>query len=336
MSLDLVPLWAAILSLAVLMYVLLDGFDLGVGILFFFRRKDEDREMMMASVAPIWDFNETWLVLGGGGLLAVFPLAFAVIIPAVYFPILVMLLGLIFRGVAFEFRHAPRARTGLWNAAFAWGSLLATLAQGIILGNFITGFQVSERQFAGTSWDWIAPFPLLTGVGLAVGYTLLGATWLYMKTEGELQEWVRGKARLCLWGLLFFIALISIWTPLTEQRVADRWFSMPNLLYFSPVPILTAVLAWLLLDALRRRRDVLPFLCAMGLFFLAYTGLIISLWPYVAPPSITLWDAAAHPMSQQFLMVGTMFLLPILLLYVFWSYWVFRGKVRSDIGYHHM
>jgi cytochrome d ubiquinol oxidase subunit II len=336
MSLDLVPLWAAILSLAVLMYVLLDGFDLGVGILFLFRRHEEDRDMMIASVAPIWDFNETWLVLGGGGLLAMFPLAFAIIMPAVYFPILVMLLGLIFRGVAFEFRDAPQARKHWWNTAFAWGSLLATLAQGIVLGNFIVGFEVSGRQFSGTSWDWIAPFPLLTGIGLAVGYSLLGAAWLYMKTEGELQEWARGKARWCLWGLLFFIAMISIWTPLTEPRVAARWFSMPNLLFFSPVPILTAVLAWLLLRALHRRQEVLPFLCGVGLFFLAYTGLIISLWPYVAPPSITLWDAAAAPMSQQFLMVGTMFLLPVIMLYVIWSYWVFRGKVRSDIGYHHL
>ena len=335
MYLDLVPLWAAILSLAVLMYVLLDGFDLGVGILFAFRRHEADRDVMVASVAPIWDFNETWLILGGGGLLAVFPLAFAVVIPAVYFPILLMLLGLIFRGVAFEFRDAPGARKGVWNAAFAYGSLVATYAQGVILGNFITGFPVSGRAFSGTSWDWVAPFPLLTGLGLIVGYTLLGATWLYMKTQGELQQWARDKARWCLLGILVFIVMISVWTPLKDARIAARWFSMPNLIFFSPVPILTALLGWLLWDSLRKERDVLPFLCAMGLFILAYTGLIISLWPYVAPPSITLWDAATAPISQQFLIVGTMFLLPVILLYVFWSYWVFRGKVRGDIGYHH-
>ncbi|HYD95316.1 MAG TPA: cytochrome d ubiquinol oxidase subunit II [Noviherbaspirillum sp.] len=334
MTLDLVPLWAFILSLAVLMYVLLDGFDLGVGILFFFRRQDEDRDVMVASVAPIWDFNETWLILGGGGLLAVFPLAFAVIIPAVYFPILLMLLGLLFRGVAFEFRDAPDARKHLWNAAFAYGSLIATFAQGVVLGNFIRGFPVEGRVFAGTSWDWIAPFPLLTGLGLIVGYSLLGATWLYMKTEGELQEWARRMSRWFLLGLLAFILMVSVWTPLEEPRIAQRWFSLPNLIYFSPVPILTVVLAGLLWYALDRRRDVLPFLCTMGLFFLSYTGLIISLWPYVAPPSITLWDAAAPPMSQQFLMVGTMFLLPVILLYVFWSYWVFRGKVRAGMSYH--
>ena len=334
MTLDLVPLWVGILSLAVLMYVLLDGFDLGVGMLFFLRSHEEDRDIMVASVAPVWDFNETWLILGGGGLLAVFPLAFAIIIPAVYFPILLMLLGLVFRGVAFEFRDAPDARKRLWNVAFAYGSLIATFAQGVVLGNFIRGFPVSGRSFSGTSWDWIAPFPLLTGLGLMVGYCLLGATWLVMKTEGELQQWARGVARWFLLGLLAFIAMVSVWTPLADPRIAERWFSYPNLLLFSPVPLLTAALAYLLWRFLGQGRDVPPFVCAIGLFFLAYTGLIISLWPYVAPPSVTLWDAATAPMSQQFLIVGTMFLLPVILLYVFWSYWVFRGKVKAGAGYH--
>jgi cytochrome bd ubiquinol oxidase subunit II len=335
MSLDLVPLWATILAIAVLMYVLLDGFDLGVGILFLFRKQAEDRDLMIASVAPIWDFNETWLILGGGGLLAVFPLAFAIIIPAVYFPILIMLLGLIFRGVAFEFRDVPNARKRIWDNAFKFGSLFATFAQGVVLGNFIEGFPVEGRSFSGTSWDWFKPFPLLTGLGLMVGYSLLGATWLYMKTQGELQDWAGKASRWALLGILVFIALVSIWTQMADARIAERWFSLPNLFYFAPVPILTAAVAWLLWDSLRKGKDVLPFLCAMGLFFLAFTGLIISLWPYVAPPSVTLWDAATAPMSQQFLMVGTMFLLPVILLYVFWSYWVFRGKVRADIGYHH-
>jgi cytochrome d ubiquinol oxidase subunit II len=334
MTLDLVPLWAGILSLAVLMYVLLDGFDLGVGMLFFFRKHDEDRDLMVASVAPVWDFNETWLILGGGGLLAVFPLAFAIIMPAVYFPILLMLLGLVFRGVAFEFRDAPAARKRLWNVAFAYGSLIATFAQGIVLGNFIRGFPISGRSFSGTSWDWIAPFPLLTGLGLMVGYCLLGATWLVMKTEGELREWARGIARWFLLGLLAFIVMVSIWTPLEQARIAERWFSFPNIVLFSPVPLLTAALALLLWRSLKQNRDVLPFVCTMGLFVLAYTGLIISLWPYVAPPSVTLWDAATAPMSQQFLMVGTMFLLPVILLYVFWSLGGLRGPGRAGAPYH--
>lgn len=332
--LDLVPLWAAILALAVFMYVLLDGFDLGVAMLLPLRRDAEDRERMIASVAPVWDFNETWLVLGGGAMLAVFPLAFAIVIPAMYFPILVMLLGLVFRGVAFEFREAPGARKRFWDTGFVLGSLAATLAQGVVLGNFIQGFEIEGRHFVGTSWDWISPFPLLTGVGLVFGYLLLGACWLVLKTTDDLQRWSRAMAARVLWGVLAFIVLMSVWTPMTDARIAERWFSFPNLVWFSPVPLLTVVLAALLLRALRRGNELAPFLCAFGLFLLAFTGLVISLWPLIAPPSITLWDAAASPKALGFMMVGTLFLLPVLILYVVWSYWVFRGKVRSDIGYH--
>ncbi len=332
--LDLVPLWAAILALAVFMYVLLDGFDLGVAMLFPFRRHAEDRERMIASVSPVWDFNETWLVLGGGAMLAVFPLAFAIVIPAMYFPILVMLLGLVFRGVAFEFREVHGARKWFWDTGFVVGSYAATFAQGIVLGNFIQGFEIAGRHFVGTSWDWVSPFPLLTGLGLVFGYLLLGACWLVLKTVGELQQWSRRMARLMLWGTLAFIALMSIWTPLVHEGIAQRWFSFPNVVYFSPVPLLTIALAALLLRALRQGPDLAPFLYAFGLFFLAFTGLVISLWPLIAPPSVTLWDAAASPKALGFLMVGTLFLLPVLVLYVAWSYWVFRGKVRSDIGYH--
>ncbi len=336
MLLDLVPLWAGILALAVLMYVLLDGFDLGVGMLFGIHPDEAHRNTMIASVAPIWDFNETWLILGGGGMLAAFPLAFAVILPALYFPILIMLLGLLFRGVAFEFREVEGAHRRLWDTGFYLGSFIATFAQGVVLGNFITGFPVEGRQFSGSSWDWVAPFPLLTGVGLVFGYALQGATWLVMKTEGELQEWARVQSRRCLFGVLAFIVMISIWTPLADARIAARWFSWPNLLIFSPVPVLTVLLTWWLWDSLNKRRDLAPFLASIGLFFLAYTGLIISLWPFVAPPSITLWDAAAGPKSQGFLLLGTLFLLPITLLYVVWSYYVFRGKVRGGGGYHHL
>lgn len=334
MPLDLVPLWAAILALAVFMYVLLDGFDLGVGMLFALRRDPHDRDLMVGTVAPVWDFNETWLILGGGGLLAVFPVAFAIMMPALYFPILIMLMGLLFRGVAFEFREVHGARRWIWDRAFLYGSLLATLAQGVILGNIVQGFAINGRQFAGTSWDWINPFALLTGLGLVFGYTLQGATWLILKTEGELQAWARRVARNCLWGVLAFIVLMSVWTPLAEPRIAERWFSWPNLLWFSPVPVLTAVIAVTLIRSLQRGRELLPFVCSFGLFFLAFTGLIISLWPYIVPPHVTLWDAAAHPLSQGFLLIGTMFLLPVILLYVIWSYWVFRGKVRAGHGYH--
>lgn len=332
--LDLVPLWAAILALAVFMYVLLDGFDLGVGIMFLLRRDGESRNLMINSVAPVWDFNETWLILGGGGLFAVFPLAFAIIVPAVYFPILFMLLGLTFRGVAFEFREVIGARKRLWDGAFGVGSLVATFSQGIVLGMFIQGFPIEGRVYAGTSWNWVAPFPLLTGVGMIFGYALQGTTWLVLKTEGELQEWGRRMARYALIGVIAFILLISLWTPLKDARIAARWFGFPDSLVFAPVPVLTVLLAWTLWTSLAKGREVTPFLCSMGLFFLAFTGLVISLWPFIAPPSVTLWDASTAPLSQQFLLIGTMFLLPVLIIYVVWSYWVFRGKVRGDMGYH--
>ncbi|MGI4815812.1 MAG: cytochrome d ubiquinol oxidase subunit II, partial [Janthinobacterium lividum] len=282
MSLDFVPLWACILALAVLMYVLLDGFDLGVGIVLLARRDAASRETMIASVAPVWDFNETWLILGGGGLLAVFPLAFSVIIPAVYFPILIMLLGLAFRGVAFEFRGLPGARMRFWDGAFAVGSIVAAFAQGVVLGMFVHGFPVVGRHYVGGTWDWIAPFPLLAGLGLLCGYAMQGTTWLVLKTEGDLQRWARRMARFSLLGVLAFIVLLSIWTPIADARIFHRWFSWPNLLWFSPVPVLTAALAFVLFRSVSRRGEVLPFLCSNGLFFLAFSGLIISLWPFIA------------------------------------------------------
>ncbi len=334
MALDLVPIWTLVLALAVFMYVLLDGFDLGVGILFPFAPDSASRDLMMASVAPIWDGNETWLVLGGIALFAAFPLAFAIIIPAVYFPILFMLLGLIFRGVAFEFRPTARTSRKRWDESFFWGSLIATFAQGCVLGKFVRGFAVNGRQYAGTSWDWVEPFVLAVGVGLVFGYVLLGATWLVMKTEGALQDWARGKARIGLYGVLAFIAMVSIWTPLLEARIAARWFAWPNVAFLAPVPVVTAVIAWWLWRSLARGREVAPFVAALGLFAMCYLGLAISLFPYVVPPSITLRDAAAAPQSQAFLLLGTLFLLPIILMYSGWSYWVFRGKVRADAGYH--
>jgi cytochrome d ubiquinol oxidase subunit II len=331
---DLPTVWFVLVGVLLLGYALLDGFDLGVGILFPFAPDDRGRDLMMASVAPIWDGNETWLVLGGIALFAAFPLAFAVIMPALYFPIMAMLLGLIFRGVAFEFRHAAHTSRRHWDRSFFWGSLVATFAQGCVLGKFVQGFEVSGRQYAGTSWDWVDPFVLAVGVGLVFGYTLLGATWLVMKTEGALQDWARGKARASLFGVLAFIAMVSLWTPFIDERIAARWFGWPNLVLLAPVPLATGVLAWWLWRGLARGREAAPFFAAMGLFATCYLGLGISLFPYVAPPSITLWDAAAAPQSQAFLLIGTLFLLPVIFTYIGWSYWVFRGKVRAESGYH--
>jgi cytochrome d ubiquinol oxidase subunit II len=334
MLLDLVPLWTALLALAVFYYVVFDGFDLGVGMLYGFAPDEAGRSIIMNSVAPIWDGNETWLVFGGLGLLAAFPLAFAIIIPAVYFPILIMLLALVFRGVAFEFRFKrPRLRR-FWDRAFCGGSAVATFAQGVVLGTFIQGFEVDGRHFAGTSLDWVTPFALLTGVALMFGYALLGAAWLVLKTEGALQQWARRTGRVCLIAVLIAILAVSIWTPLANPGIAQRWFSWPNIGLLSPVPVITLLIAVAEWYSFSHDHDVMPFIGAIGLFLMSFIGIAISLWPMIVPYHYTLWQAASSESTQAFLLIGTLFLLPIILMYTAWSYWVFRGKVRADIGYH--
>jgi cytochrome d ubiquinol oxidase subunit II len=332
--LDFVPIWTLILGIAVFFYVLLDGFDLGVGILYGLAPNTAARNTIMNSIAPIWDGNETWLVLGGLGLLAAFPLAFAIIIPAVYFPILVMLLALVFRGVAFEFRFRDAEHKTFWDHAFNYGSAIATFAQGVVLGSFIQGFQVSGRVFSGTSFDFLTPFSILTGIALLFGYGLLGSGWLILKTEGDLQNAARRQGRVCLIGVLTAIGIVSVWTPIMSPEIASRWFVFPNILFLAPVPIATAAAALLTWRALRSRSEVLPFVGGIGLFVLSFTGIAISLYPMIVPHHFTLWEAASSDRTQAFLLVGTLVLLPVILMYTSWSYWVFRGKVRADIGYH--
>ena len=333
MSFDLTLVWAGIIAFSVFMYVLLDGFDLGIGILFPFAPDDAARNTMMDTVAPVWDGNETWLVLGGVGLFAAFPLAYAIILPALYFPILLMLVALIFRGVAFEFRAKADTSRYLWDRAFHWGSLLATFAQGVVLGGFIGGFEVQGRDYVGGLFGWLTPFSVMTGLGLIAGYGLLGATWLIMKTEGPLQDWAYDRARAYLIGTLVLIGIVSLWTPFFDRAIAERWFSWPNIAYLSPVPILTALLALGLWRGLRTRGEIAPFIYAIGLFLLSYAGLAISMWPYVVPRVVTIWEAAAAPKSQIFLLVGIAIILPLTLAYTAYSYWVFRGKVREGEGY---
>jgi len=332
-ALDLVPLWTVILGAGVFFYVLLDGFDLGVGMLYGFA-PEASKELVMNSIAPVWDGNETWLILGGVGLLAVFPLAFAIIIPAVYFPVLAMLLGLVFRGVAFEFRFKqPRIRR-VWAGGFCAGSAVAAFSQGAVLGALIQGFRVDGRNFAGTSFDWLTPFSVLTGVALMLGYGLLGAGWLIMKTEGDLQAWARRAGRLCFMGVLAAIGIVSIWTPLMQPFIARRWFSWPNIGLLAPIPLVTLAIALAEWRSLNRDGHAGPFLGAMGLFLMSYIGIAISLWPLLVVPDYTLWQSASSPSTQMFLLIGTLFLLPVIIMYTGWSYWVFRGKVRGDIGYH--
>jgi cytochrome d ubiquinol oxidase subunit II len=335
MILDFVPLWTLVLGLAVFFYVLLDGFDLGVGILYNFAPDKNARNLLMNSIAPIWDGNETWLVLGGIGLLAAFPLAFAIILPAVYFPILVMLLALIFRGAAFEFRYRDAEHRTFWDHAFGYGSAVATFAQGVVLGAFIQGFEVEGRHFAGGSFDCITPFSLFTGLALLFGYGLLGAGWLILKTEGALQKLSREQARTCFLGTLACVGVVSIWTPLMNGDIAARWFGWPNIAFLAPVPLLTLLFGWLEWRAIHdRKTELAPFLYAVLLFVLSYVGIAISLFPMIVPHTYTLWQAASAPDTQVFLGIGTMFLLPVILVYTGWSYWVFRGKVRADTGYH--
>ncbi|WP_454016822.1 cytochrome d ubiquinol oxidase subunit II [Azospirillum sp. Marseille-Q6669] len=326
--------WVAIVGFAVFMYVLMDGFDLGIGILYPFAPSEEARDVMMNSVAPVWDFNETWLILGGAGLFAAFPIAYAVVLPAMYLPLLLMLIALIFRGVAFEFRFKARSSRHLWNKAFFLGSLLATFAQGVVLGSFIQGIEVEGRNFAGTMLDWLTPFSLFCGVALIAGYALLGSTWLIWRTIGILQDWCFRVARRLLIVVLVLVAAVSLWTPFLDASIAARWFSVPNILLLSPVPLMVGFLAFGLWRALDDGREVLPFAFAMGLFALSYLGLAISLWPVLIPPGITVWQAAAPPETQVFLLIGMAFLIPTILIYTAYSYWVFRGKVTGAIGYH--
>lgn len=335
MTIDLVPLWTLILGAAVFFYVLLDGFDLGVGMLYGFAPDRASRSLIMNSISPVWDGNETWLIMGGMGLLAAFPLAFAIIIPAVYFPILVMLLALIFRGVAFEFHFRDAAHVTFWDRAFNIGSLIATFAQGIVLGAFIQGFAVEGRNFAGNSFDCFTAFSIFTGVALVFGYGLLGAGWLILKTEGELQLRARRQGRWCFLAVVLAIIIVTFWTPLMDPEIAHRWFSWPNMAFLAPVPIITIALMIFEWRALNNNHSEMgPFLGAIGLFFMSYLGIAISRFPMIIPHHFTFWQAASSPDTQAFLIVGTLFLLPIILMYSAWSYWVFRGKVRADIGYH--
>ncbi len=327
-------IWAALLGAAVAFYVILDGFDLGVGILFPYARNERERDQTMDSVAPFWDGNETWLVLGGGGLWVAFPQAYAVIMPGLYLPVIVMLLALVFRGVAFEFRSVAVTSKKYWNLAFAGGSTLAGFCQGLVLGGLIQGIKVENGAFAGGPFDWATPFALLCGLGVVAGYALLGATWLVMKTEGAVAERARRQAAALLVAVLAFMGVVSIWTPLAFERIAARWFSAPNIYFLWPVPLLTGFIALLAWRSLAAGREVLPFLASIVLFLLGYLGLVISTFPYLVPPTLTIWQTAAAPASQIFLLLGTVALLPIILGYYVFVYWLFRGKVREGEGYH--
>lgn len=329
---DLTILWAVIIAFGVIMYVLMDGFDLGQGILFMFAPNEQSRDIMMNSVAPVWDGNETWLILGGAGLLAAFPLVYSVFLPALYIGVFLMLVGLIFRGVAFEFRFKAKTSRPLWNWAFALGSIVASFAQGAVVGAYIQGFEVVDRVYVGGALDWLTPFTVLTGVGLVFGYALLGSTWLVMKSEGETQQWARKVTPFMLIAVLVVFAAISIWTPSVNQMVNERWFS--QLSYIWLLPFFALLCALWLVHSIWMKKEFSPFFATMGLFIFTYLGLIASKFPILVPPDYTLWDAASAHESQLFLLIGLLFVIPFVLVYTAWTYWVFRGKVKADAGYH--
>lgn len=334
MEVELSFIWAMIIAFAVLTYVILDGFDLGIGILFPFAGSEQEKSVMMNSIAPVWDGNETWLVLGGGGLFAVFPLAYAVIMPALYMPVTLMLLALIFRGVAFEYRWRTVRWKSVWDVGFFGGSIVAAFTQGIALGALVQGIEVADRAYAGGWWDWLSPFSLLTGCAVVIGYGLLGSTWLILKTEGELQTKMRGSSKWLGLGTLSFIGVISLLTPFQDAAYFQRWFTLPGSIFSVLVPGLVALCAWLLFSGLKAHKEAQPFLASLSLFVLSFIGIVISFYPNIVPPGLTIAEAAAPDSSLKFTLVGTVILMPLILAYTAYAYWVFRGKVNPEEGYH--
>lgn len=332
---DLSLIWAIIILFGIMMYIIMDGFDLGIGILYPFFKDKGDRDLMMNTVAPVWDGNETWLVLGGAGLLAAFPLAYSVILSAFALPLLFMLMALICRGVAFEFRFkATDSERHFWDKAFLCGSIAATFFQGMTLGAYLQGIKVVNHAYAGGALDWVSPFSIFTGLGLLVTYALLGSSWLIFKTSGELQATCYKLSQRISIGLFIIIILISIWTPLMDSRIAARWFSMPNILWLSPVPLLVTFFFYRLQTALKAKSEVTPFMYTLGLVLLGYVGLGISIWPNIIPPDISIQAAAAPQPSQLFALVGALVIIPVILVYTAWGYYVFRGKVKPGESYH--
>lgn len=328
----LILTWAVIISFIIMMYVLLDGFDLGIGILFPWIKHGQYRDIMMSSVIPVWDGNETWLVFGAAALYAAFPLAYATLLPTLYMPIMILLVSLIFRGVAFEFRFKAQRSQFIWDIAFAVGSTLAAFIQGVILGTFVKGYG-EQLPLSHAAYQWLTPFSVFTGFAVVCGYALLGATWLIVKTEGNLQDQLYKAAKILLGLVAFFLVAVSVWTPFIELRVMERWFTLPNFFYLSPLPILAIAIVAYNFFCLQKRKEKAPFVLSMGIFVLAYIGFCISAWPYIIPHVVPVWEAAAAPSTLRFILVGAVILLPILLIYTVYSYHVFRGKVKEVIHY---
>jgi cytochrome d ubiquinol oxidase subunit II len=329
---DLILVWAALVALTMILYILLDGISLGVGLLFPTAADEQERNLMMGSIAPVWDANQTWLVFGGGAIFAAFPIVYGVLSSALYLPLMTFIAGLIFRGVTFEFR-AHSARKKVWNKAFFFGSLIAVLSQGFTLGGILTGIKISGEHFAGGPFDWLNPFSVMVGIALIPGYIMLASAYLIIKTTGPVQERAYKQAFGSSMAVLGFMAVVTIWTPFHYPLVWTNWFSAPRIYFVWIFPLMGLVAAFLLVKSLKGNREMMPLLYGIGLFLSGYLGLATSLYPYAIPPTITLYDAAAQFETLRFTLWGTALVLPVVLAYIIYSYSVFRGKVSPE-GYY--
>jgi cytochrome d ubiquinol oxidase subunit II len=328
----LINVWAGLIALAVFLYVVLDGVSLGVGLLFPTARGEKERNLLMNSVWPVWDANQTWLVFGGGAIFVAFPVVYGVLSSALYIPLIAFLCGLIFRGVAFEFR-AEAARKGPWNTSFFLGSLVAVLSQGLMLGGILAEISVHGDQFAGRPLDWLNPFSIMTGIALIPGYLMLASTYVIIKTEGAVQERAYDYA---FWSgilVLVFMAIVTIWTPYHYSLVWTNWFSPPRIYFVWVFPLFGLIAAFQLARSLRSRDEVKPFFYSVCLFLSGYLGLMTSLYPYAIPPTITLQEAAAQTETLRFALWGAVIVLPAVIAYIIYSYWIFRGKVSESDSY---
>lgn len=331
--LDLPLIWGGLIALAVFIYVLLDGFDLGCGILFPFAGSDKNRSRMMNSIAPFWDGNETWLVLGGGGLFAAFPVAYGIIMTGLYLPVTFMLFGLIMRGIAFEFRFKSSKRRYVWDIVFFIGSISAAFFQGVMLGALVRGLEANNRLYSGGPFDWLTPFAIMCGVAVIIGYALLGSTWLIIKTEHKLQVWARKVSGWLLSALIVAMVVVTIFMYFSDIKALEGWFSFPGILYLAPMPIIVLLLFYFMRKDLTGEREYRPFLLTVALFLMGYIGVCFAIFPYIVPYQMTIYEAAAADTSLSFMLIGAGIMLPIILSYTAFAYYTFKGKSNHEPMY---
>lgn len=323
----LVYFWAGVVGVAILMYVVLDGYDLGVGILSGAAAGEAQRSAMMAAIAPYWDGNETWLVLIGTALFAAFPTVYAIFLPAFYLPVALMLFGIAFRGVAFEFRERSTNMRPVWDRGFFIGSAVIAFVQGAAIGTMVKELPVVGGRYAGGGFEWLTPFAILCGIGTMLGYSLLGAAWLVLKTEGDLRDWAYRRLPPLLGGVVVVLILAFAFTLALGLRVLDRWLADPRLFV---LPLLAALAIGGMAHGIRRRRDAMPFAMAVLAVLFAFLTLAASFWPYMVPFSVTIADAASPPQSLAFLFwIGGLVVFPVVLIYTGAVFWIFRGKMTA-------